>query len=254
MPASFQSKLELINQSIMLLLLAPRLTLLQRASCAYTRPVQTAQQRIHNVWMVHYACTLAHAIPLLCVFAGPEASTELSMVELLQSLTPQSLPLLPHILASPATTPGKAAAGAAGAAAAAGAPLSTPQRSALKAAGSTGGGDSSGSDSPSYSPTDSEASGPGAVAGRAVAAAAGPGAGPDQHQKAPCKPSDGCAPRRKGAKKGSGGSGREGRGAEGASSATEHAEELVARFRLNEEQAEVVQHVATWCLPEAQVG
>ena len=41
------------------------------------------------------------------VFAlrGPEASTELSMLAALQALTPQSLPLLPALLAPPAPVP-----------------------------------------------------------------------------------------------------------------------------------------------------
>lgn len=206
------------------------------------------------------------------VFAirGPEASTELSMAELLQGITPQALPLLPHILGRPAAS--AAAAGALpGRAPSAAAGLGTPLRPLQggAAAGPSGGDGSPGSPpSPSYSPTDSERSrhsskAPAVSAGEPAAEAAAEEYGrPPQTKRAKRgaggdDSSDLQSWRRRGGTAGAASAGVGGPEEEepGSCNAAEDVEALIARFRLNEEQAHVVRHVANWCgSMGAQVG
>lgn len=204
------------------------------------------------------------------------------MIELLQSLTPSSLPLLPNILGKPAPssaalagqskllpTPPAAACTAAAAAehagAAAGAQTSSTPPCPNKA-GSHAPGMSVSSDSPSYSPSspsDIEASPPARNAEEAAAAAAAAvadaepdGQGEDSDWEAAAKRPQRKHARRgrqggKGAAAGGAGSSKEGSPVQ---SAAMDAEALIARFRLNPEQAEVLLQVAAWCTPADQVG
>ena len=210
------------------------------------------------------------------------------MAELLQSLSPQQLPLLPHILGPRPGAGGSSAAAAAAAAEGAGAapkpggfrlplmaaegpgactPEGSPRGSAAQGFASNG----LRSPSPCYSPSDSEASreGGSGMAGTSSSSdflqceeGAEEGGGSDFESEAEPpqrkRPKRGdvasasvpASRRRKGRGKGAAAAAAAaaagGEGGEEAAPA-EDAEELIARFRLNEEQAAVVRQVAGWC-------
>lgn len=197
------------------------------------------------------------------VFAirGTEAATELAMAELEQGLTPQALPLLPHLLGLPRLAAAPAAAGGAGRGPAGRQGATPPRPQAVKAAAAGGCGDSrSGSDSPSYSPTDSDVSRARTANGgsRGNATLRPAVLTPVSTEPSSTGGSSGWesegerSQQAKRARRGQ--QGREKRGAAKAAGgaaeepiAAEDAGELIARFQLNEEQAAVVQHVAAWC-------